>query len=263
MQNESGNRGFRVHHEGVGELYLHVALGLQQAEKFFLVGQVRARRVAERIPPAAVMDLVQRPAGPGFREAPILPYPVVQGLCERLGHAQGQRGHYIGPEIIALFALAPGEIRHALAAGNGQQGGVILLLAVTREKIRYAEPLGVGLAGELYGFQGLAVRAVQKQAVAVRVRPEEPVDAARFDEPFAHDVVYYAVHDLLCLFGLGTVRFFQLQEAQVEQVLIDIGQQLLKIVIAEEMPLEVFRRGDLVRPPLVGGRRTGNRGQQI
>ena len=171
----------------------------------------------------------------------------MQDVGESLGQHDGQGLHQVRPDIVPGLALAPGQLQHALAAGHGQQRRIVLAPAPGRRgEIREAELFPGGLARETKNGRLFAPGAVKEQVIAGAVHREEPVNAAGFDEPFFYYLVLQPGQQGLGLAGLFLLVLLQLQEAQVEQVLVDILEQLAERLLSGEMPLQVRRDRDIV-----------------
>ena len=168
---------------------------------------------------------------------------VREGLRQRNGH----RFHQVGLHVVAGLLLAAGQLQHALAAGHGEQRGVIFFSAGERRReIRQAEFLTAGLARKIKGGQPLSGGVVKIYFVARAVDREELVNAARFQQALFQDLFFQAGQQFRGLARFFFLAFLQLQEPQVKKPFIHVLEQLAQRLLAGEMPAQVRRHRDIV-----------------
>ena len=244
MEDYGGDGGFGVHHEAIGEVYAGVGFRFEEFEQDFLVGQVRAYRVAERVALAAVFTAQQR-RHRGFGYAPSLADAVMDNIGESLGQHQGQRLHQVGLHVVASLFFPLRQLQHALAAGDGEQRYVVLPANRSRE-IGQAKFLPALLPREVEDGRLAPCPVVENNTVGFTAHREEPVDAARLYQLTGDDLPLYPVHQFPGLPLFFRVALLELQEAEVEQTLVHVLEQLLQPGLGV-MPLQVRGDRDVVR----------------
>src|SRR4029077_19964734 len=103
VEDQRRDRGLRVHHEALGETEPDLPR-IEQVEQDALIGEVRARRVAEgNAEPAVVgLELFGKLEAGRIREAPLGAQPRVEHLREGLRALDGQGLEGVRAQVLAL-----------------------------------------------------------------------------------------------------------------------------------------------------------------